>query len=182
MFKAISKFLLRRLGWKIVLEYEGQLPDKYVFIAIPHTSGWDFPLGILVRSALGWDVKYIGKDSLFRPPLGWLMRWLGGYPVDRSRRNNYVEAVADIFRSKSAFAICIAPEGTRKKVTELKTGFYYIALAAQVPIVMGKLDWGKKEVAISQPFTPSGDKETDFNFILNYYKGAKGRHPELGIV
>jgi 1-acyl-sn-glycerol-3-phosphate acyltransferase len=182
MVKLISKLVLRLLGWKIVLEYAGQLPAKYVLIAMPHTSNWDFPLGIVVRGAMGWDVKYVGKDSLFRPPLGWLMRWLGGYPVNRSQSSNYVDSVADIFNRKENFAICIAPEGTRKKVSALRTGFYYIALKAEVPIVMGKLDWERKEIVVSEPFMPTGDKEADFDFILDYYKGTKGRHPELGFV
>lgn len=181
MFRAISRFLLKLLGWKVVLEYD-QLPEKYVFIAIPHTSNWDFPLGLLARSALGLDIKYVGKDSLFRPPVGWIFRWLGGYPVDRSQRTNYVDSVVDIFNSKEQFAICIAPEGTRKKVDQLKTGFYYIALGAGAPIVMGRLDWAHREIRLSRPFFPSGDKEADFQFIMQYFQGAKGKHPELGIV
>lgn len=181
MFRAISKFMLKLFGWKVILEYS-QLPDKYVFIALPHTSNWDFPLGLLVRSALGLDIKYVGKDVLFRPPFGWLFRWLGGYPVDRSQRTNYVDSVVDIYDNKPQFAICIAPEGTRKKVSQLRTGFYYIALGAGVPIVMARLDWGRKEVRISQPFFPSGDKEADFSAMLQYFQGVKGKHPELGFM
>ncbi|MCB0568169.1 MAG: lysophospholipid acyltransferase family protein [Phaeodactylibacter sp.] len=181
MFSTISRFILTLLGWKIVPEYD-QLPEKYVFIAIPHTSNWDFPLGLLARSALGLDIKYVGKSSLFKPPFGWLFRWLGGYPVDRSRSTNYVDSVVDIFEHKQQFAICIAPEGTRKKVSELKTGFYYIALGSRAPIVMGRLDWGRKEVRISKPFYPAGDKDADFRFILQYFQGAKGKHPELGLL
>lgn len=88
MFRAISKFLLRAWGWTIITEYD-ELPKKYVIIAIPHTSGWDFPVGLMVRSAMGLDAKYVGKDSLFKNPiLGAIMRSLGGYPVDRSKNNN----------------------------------------------------------------------------------------------
>ncbi|MCO6478024.1 MAG: lysophospholipid acyltransferase family protein [Phaeodactylibacter sp.] len=178
MFRAISRFLLKALGWKIVTEFD-ELPKKYVIIAIPHTSNWDFPIGIMVRSVLGFDAKYVGKDSLFKIPiLGPVMRWLGGYPVDRSKSNNFVDAVVDIFNSKEEFAITIAPEGTRKKVDKLKTGFYYIALGAGVPIIMVKFDWANKTITFSPPFFPTGDKEADFEFITEYFRGVKGRNPE----
>ncbi|MCB0578031.1 MAG: 1-acyl-sn-glycerol-3-phosphate acyltransferase [Phaeodactylibacter sp.] len=178
MFRAISKFLLRALGWQVVTEFD-ELPKKYVIIAIPHTSNWDFPIGLMVRSAMGFDAKYVGKDSLFKNPvLGTIMRWLGGYPVDRSKNNNFVDAVVDIFNSKEEFAITIAPEGTRKKVDKLKTGFYFIALGAKVPIIMVKFDWEHKQVVFSRPFFPSGDKEADFAFITDYFRGVKGKNPE----
>ena len=122
MFRAISKFLMRAMGWVIITEYD-ELPQKYVIIAIPHTSNWDFPIGIMVRSILGFDAKYVGKDSLFKTPvLGTIMRWLGGYPVDRSKSNNFVDAVVDIFNSKEEFAITIAPEGTRKRWISSRPG------------------------------------------------------------
>ena len=178
MFRAISRFLLRILGWTIITEYD-ELPKKYVIIVIPHTSNWDFPIGLMVRSAMGFDAKYVGKDSLFRNPvLGAIMRWLGGYPVDRSKNNNFVDAVVDIFNSKEKFAITIAPEGTRRKVDKLKTGFYYIALGARIPIIMIKLDWERKQLVFSRPFFPSGDKGADFEFITAYFRGVKGRNPE----
>ena len=178
MFRAISKFLLSALGWTIITNYDA-LPKKYVIIAIPHTSNWDFPIGLMVRSALGFDAKYVGKDSLFKNPVvGGILRWLGGYPVDRSQRTNFVDAVVDIFNSKEAFAITIAPEGTRKKVDKLKSGFYYIALGAKVPIIMVQFDWEHKKIVFSQPFFPSGDKDADFEFIHAYFRGVKGRNPE----
>lgn len=178
MFRAISKFLLRFFGWKIITEYE-ELPKKYVIIVVPHTSNWDFPIGLMVRSAMQLNTKYVGKDSLFKnPAVGAVMRWLGGYPVDRSKSNNFVDAVVDLFNSKEEFAITIAPEGTRKKVDKLKTGFYYIALGAKVPIIMVKFDWGKKIIGFSRPFFPTGDKDADFEFITSYFRGAKGRVPE----
>lgn len=181
MLRKLSAWLLRALGWRVEGFNPRQL-DKYIIIVIPHTSNWDFPLGLLVRSA--WrleEVKFLAKDSLFRPPFGRLFRWLGGYPVDRSRRNNYVDTVADIFRRHERFAITIAPEGTRSKVHRLRTGFYYIARKAEVPIVMAKFDFGKKVVTFSEPFRPTDDKEADFAFIRNFYKDARGKNPELGI-
>lgn len=181
MRKRISAWLLRLLGWRVEGFNPRQL-DKYIIIVIPHTSNWDFPLGLLVRNA--WElneVKFLAKDSLFKPPLGWLFRWLGGYPVDRSKRHNYVDAVADIFDRHERFAITIAPEGTRSKVDRLRTGFYYIALKAKVPIIMAKFDFGNKVVTFSEPFWPTGDKEADFARIREFYKDAKGKNPELGI-
>jgi 1-acyl-sn-glycerol-3-phosphate acyltransferase len=180
MLRAVSQWLLDLFGWKIV----GRYPEgvkKFVIIVMPHTSWWDFPLGALVRAALQADINYIGKKSLFRPPFGWFFRWMGGYPVDRSRRANLVDAVVDIFQERENFVLAIAPEGTRKKVDKLKTGFYYIALGAGVPIIMVKFDYEHREVVISEPFRPSGDKDADFRVIINYFKGVKGKRPGLEI-
>ena len=177
MFSAISALILRLMGWK----FEGEFPKhlkKYVVIAIPHTSNWDFPMGLLIRSAIKVDIKFVGKDSLFRPPFGAIFKALGGYPVDRSKRNNFVDAVVDIYNEEEEFRVCLAPEGTRKKVTELKSGFYYIAKGANVPIVMIAFDWGSMTFRISEPFYPTDDKETDFIFIKNFFKGAVGKVPE----
>ncbi len=181
MFRKISAWLLHLWGWRVEGFNPRQL-DKYIIIVIPHTSNWDFPLGLLVRHAWRLDeVKFLAKDSLFKPPFGWLFRWLGGYPVDRSRRNNYVDTVAGIFRRHDRFAITIAPEGTRSKVDRLRTGFYYIARKAKVPIIMVKFDFGKKVVSFSKPFWPTDDKDADFAAIRHFYKDARGKNPELGI-
>lgn len=177
MFSAISKWILKVWGWRIEGRYPHEL-KKFVIIVIPHTSNWDFPLGVLVRSALQAQIGYVGKASLFKPPHGWLFRWLGGYPVDRTKRTNFVDAVVDIFNEQEEFALTIAPEGTRKKVEKLKTGFYYIALGAKVPIVMVKFDWVNKIVGISEPFFPTGNYETDMEVIKAYFAGVKGRNPE----
>mgnify|MGYP000096955673 CR=1 FL=1 len=178
MFSGISKFILTKIwGWKIIGKYPHDY-DKFVLIAMPHTSWWDLPLGFLLRSMWKSDVKFIGKDALFKPPHGWLFYWLGGYPVDRSKSHNYVDKVVDIFNSKKRFSIVIAPEGARSKVDKLKSGFYYIAKGANVPIFMIKFDFGKMEVVMSEPFYPSWDKEKDFEFIYKYYEGALGKIPE----
>lgn len=179
MARIISLFLLRRLGWRIETQYES-LPQKYVLIAAPHTSNWDFIIGLLARSALGVRINYVGKASIFRPPFGWLFRWLGGHPVDRSRSQGYVDAVVRLFKAKDAFAICIAPEGTRKRVDRLKTGFYYIAKGAKVPVLMAKFDWGCRQITVSAPFHPSGDTTGDFQQIRAFYAGAVGKHPRQG--
>jgi len=178
MIRAISTQLLRWSGWQIELQYQ-QLPPKYVLIVVPHTSNWDFPIGLLARAALELDIKYVGKASLFRPPFGPIFRWLGGFPVDRSRSHGYVEAVADLIRKHQRFAICIAPEGTRRRVDRLRTGFYYIAKKADVPIVMVQFDWQHKKIVVSEPFYPTNDQAADFSFIESYYQNVLGRYPEL---
>lgn len=178
MFSAISKWILKVWGWRIEGRYPHEL-KKFVIIVIPHTSNWDFPLGVLVRSALQAKIGYVGKASLFKPPHGWLFRWLGGYPVDRTKRTNFVDAVVDVFNEQENFAMTIAPEGTRKKVEKPKTGFYYIALGTKVPIVMVKFDWGNKVVGINDPFYPTGDIDADMKVIKAYFHGVKGKNPEF---
>lgn len=177
--QVISKILLHWWGFRLEGDPSNQLPHR-IFAVIPHTSNWDFPLGLLVRSAAGIQVKFIAKDSLFKPPFGFVFRWLGGYPVDRSQSHNYVEAVAELFQTTPELAIAIAPEGTRKKVERLRTGFYHIARMAQVPIIMTKFDFGRKVVAFSPPFYPSQDKVRDFEKMTEFYRDARGRNPELG--
>ena len=183
MFKAFSKLIfLKILGWKIV----GGFPDKpkYIIIVAPHTSNWDFLTGVFVRAIVPEikAAKYLGKKSLFKPPLGWLFKAMGGYPVDRTKSKNQVDAVVDIFDKHEEFVIAMAPEGTRSKVEKLKSGFYYIALKANIPIVMVAFDYGKKQVVVNQPeFYPTGDFESDIEQILSFYRGIKGKNPELGI-
>ena len=178
MLASISRFILRLFGWKIEGWDPNQL-DKYVIIVIPHTSNWDFPLGLLVRNAMNAPhLKFIGKHTLFRPPFGAIFRWLGGYPVDRTHRTHFVDSIVDLYKSQDRFVVVLSPEGTRKKVDQLKTGFYYIALGAGVPIVMVKFDWGTKTVSWREPFTPSANWEADRRVIEDYYRGVQGKVPE----
>lgn len=175
----ICAAILKVLGWKI----EGRYPyeeKKLMLIVMPHTSNWDFPLGLLVRCALRINGSFVGKDSLFKPPHGFLFRLLGGIPVDRSKSNNFVQSVVDEYKRREELTIVIAPEGTRKKVDQLKTGFYYIAEGARIPILMCKFDFENKVVGWAPPFLPTEDKEADFQRIRDYYLGVKGYHPELG--
>jgi len=178
MVSRMSKWLLKLWGWRMEIEI-WPLPDKYVMIVVPHTSGWDLPVGVLVRSALKAKIQFVGKKPLFRPPLGAILRWMGGYPVDRSKRTNFVDSVVDIFDEKERFAICIAPEGTRRRVDELKTGFYYIAKGAKIPIVLCKFDWKDKIVSIKKPFYPTDDKDADFALIHQYFEGVTGKKGEM---
>ncbi len=178
--KLLSRFILYTLlGWKTVGSFPKNI-KKYVLIAAPHTHWVDFPLAIAIKWAEGLPANYIGKESLFKPPFGFIFRWLGGAPVDRSKNNNKVDAIIDIFNSRDKFILGISPEGTRKKVTKWKTGFYYIAKGANVPIVMAALDFKNKEVKISKPYFPTESMEKDLKFFYNYFDGVEGKIPENG--
>jgi 1-acyl-sn-glycerol-3-phosphate acyltransferase len=177
--KGFSKFIFTTvLGWKIDHDFPRDL-KKYVVIAAPHTSWQDFPIAILARNVSGEKINFIGKDSLFKPPFGFFFKALGGAPVDRSKSNNLVDGIVDIFNSREEFRLGLSPEGTRKKVEKWKTGFYYIAKGAKVPIIMATLDFGKKQVKISDPYYPTDDMEKDFEHFHAFYEGVKGKHPEL---
>ena len=130
--RRVNQVLLRWLGWKIL----GDRPhdrEQYIVVVAPHTSNWDFLIGVMVRSAMAMtDVRYLAKKELFRAPFGWLFRALGGYPVDRSKHSNMTDAVVELFRTIPDFKIAITPEGTRKYVAEWKTGFHRIATKAHV--------------------------------------------------
>uniref|UniRef100_UPI004048444C 1-acyl-sn-glycerol-3-phosphate acyltransferase n=1 Tax=Polaribacter sp. TaxID=1920175 RepID=UPI004048444C len=174
-----SKFIFTKiLKWKLNNDFPNDL-KKYVVIAAPHTSWQDFPIGILARNTSGIKINFIGKDSLFKGPFGFIFRSLGGTPVDRTKSNNLVEAIVQLFNSKDEFRLALSPEGTRKKVTEWKTGFYYIAKGANVPVVMATLDFGRKEVKISEPYYLTDDKEKDFNYFKSFFKGVTAKNPEL---
>lgn len=173
----LAKFIyFKILGWKL----NGFFPkvDKCVVIVVPHTHWVDFFLGLLVRKVVDQEINYIGKKDLFKPPFGWFFRWTGGAPVDRSKNSNMVETIVRIFNEKKIFRLALAPEGTRKKVEQLKTGFYHIAKKAQVPIVMVAFDFGKKEVKIAEPFHPTDNLEEDFKRIHGFYAGVLGKVPE----
>ncbi|NER11903.1 acyltransferase [Leptobacterium flavescens] len=175
--RRLSKFIFFRLmGWT----FNGDFEDirKCVIIVVPHTSWHDFYVGVFVRSIAGLKINFVAKKELFRPPFGWYFRWMGGAPLDRTSGQNKVQAIAAIFDQKEEFRLALAPEGTRKKVEEWKTGFYYIAQEAKVPIIMVAFDFGKKQIKISQPVYPSGDIDTDIKDMKLFYKGAVGKVPE----
>ena len=148
MLKAFHSFMFHKvMGWKIVGNPPHHLP-KFIMIVIPHTSWHDFPVGVFARGVMQMDIKFIGKKALFKPPHGWIFKALGGYPVDRSKSNNFVQSVADAYNSEDKLRMVIAPEGTRKQVTKLKSGFYWIAKLANIPIVPVAFDFERKEVQI----------------------------------
>ncbi len=176
--KGFSKFILHTvLGWKIVNDFPKEL-KKYIVIAAPHTSWQDFPIGVLARGAKGAKINFIGKDSLFKGPFGFVFRSLGGTPVDRSKSNNLVDAIVSTFQSNDEFRLALSPEGTRKKTERWKTGFYHIAKGANVPIVMATLDFGKKQVKISEPYYTTSDQKADFKFFHAYFSDVQGKHPD----
>jgi 1-acyl-sn-glycerol-3-phosphate acyltransferase len=165
------------LKWKIVGDFPRDL-NKYVIIAVPHTHWQDFPMGLMLRSILDIKINFVAKKELFKPILGWYLRTVGGTAIDRAGTQNKVEAIAAIFDQYKEFRLAIAPEGTRKKVTEWKTGFYYIAKKANVPIVMVTFDFGKKQHKISAPFYTTANKEEDFKFMYSFFNGVTGRVSE----
>jgi len=173
-------FLLWITGWKIRGNFPYHLKKSVVIVA-PHTSSWDFFLGLAVRSKLRLSfIHFLGKKELFDGPFGFLFRWLGGIPVDRSSSHNMVDQVVQKFKSEESFSLVLSPEGTRKKVERLRTGFYNIAHQAGVPLVMVGFDFGKKEVVIAEPFTTS-NQAADFRLILNFFGPMQGKIPEKGL-
>jgi len=173
--QTLAQSFLNTLGWKV----EANLPptSKYVMIGAHHTSNWDFPLALLVGGALGIKINWIGKDSLFRRPLGGLMRSLGGIPVDRSKRNKFVDQMIAAFHKYREFVMVIAPEGTRKKTEYWRSGFYYIAQGANVPIALSYLDYRRKVGGVGAWLMPSGDVQSDLGIIRDFYTNVTGKFP-----
>ncbi|MFV8369444.1 1-acyl-sn-glycerol-3-phosphate acyltransferase [Flavobacterium sp. LB2R40] len=149
-------------------------------MVMPHSSAHDFYLGIFTRGITGLEMNWVGKKELFRFPFGFYFKYMGGEPLDRSGGLNKVESIAAIFQRREIFRLAVAPEGTRKKVKELKTGFYYIALKANVPIVPVAFDFGKKEVNLGSPVHPSGNLEMDLMVLKKHFKTVIGKIPENG--
>ncbi|MDD4432705.1 1-acyl-sn-glycerol-3-phosphate acyltransferase [Macellibacteroides fermentans] len=172
----LSKFLLNLAGWK--LGPVGEDVPKCVVCVAPHTSNWDFIIGKLFYSALDRDAGFLIKKDWFFFPFNLFFSWLGGVPVDRDKRTSVTDQMVEEFAKRDSFHLGITPEGTRKKVTEWKKGFYFIALKANVPIVLAYLDYGKKEAGVKTVFYPTGDFEKDIETIRSYYKGVQGRNAE----
>ncbi len=176
--RGFYKFLLfNLLGWKVPNDFPSGV-DKYIIIAAPHTSNWDFPIAVLYKFATGKEINFIGKHTLFKPPFGFIFRAMGGTPVNRTTSKNMVQAIIDIFNEKDKFIFALSPEGTRKKVSKWKTGFYHVAKGANVPIVMATLDFGNKQILISDPYYVTGDQKVDFTYFHEYFKDVEGRNPD----
>lgn len=165
----------RRQGWKAV--DLNPRPRKFVLIAAPHTSNWDFPNFLGLTLDLGLDAHFMGKQSLFRWPLGGFMRDVGGIPVDRSSSHDMVSQMAAEFAQREDFVLTIAPEGTRGAVTKWRTGFYRIAEAARVPIVCGFADYAKRTGGLGPMFKPSGNYDADMEPVFAFYRTITGKHP-----
>ncbi len=169
----------RLMGWRILGAFDPKI-KKCVIMVLPHTSWHDFYIGLFARGIIGLEMHYVAKKELFAFPFGAWFRWMGGAPLDRSGNKNKVDSIADIFARREIFRMAIAPEGTRKKVTALKTGFYYIALKAGVPIIPVAFDFGKKQVSIGHYFYPTGNLDADFQLLLRHFAAVKGKYPEHG--
>ncbi len=178
VLRALSVTFLKLNGWTV----EGSLPPearKSVFIAAPHTSNWDLPYTLMVAFALRLKIYWMGKASIFRFPFGALMRWLGGVAVDRSKANNLVAASAQaIMESDGPVQLVVPPEGTRGKTRHWKTGFYFIAQEAKVPIVLAYMDYHRKVSGIGPIFQPTGDVDADMAAIKAFYAPIKGRNAD----
>lgn len=175
------KTAFRLSGWRVRDAYPRGI-DKAVLIVAPHTSAWDFPLGLAARSYLNLKhTHYLGKEELFKGPFGFLFRATGGYPVNRFNKEKMVDQVVTLFQSHEQFILALSPEGTRKKVDRLRTGFYHIAKKAGVPIIMIGFDFSKKEISIAQPFFAGEDEAADFRKIIEFFAPIKGKIPELGL-
>jgi 1-acyl-sn-glycerol-3-phosphate acyltransferase len=172
-----SKIYLKITGWRL----EGQLPTvpQYIMIAAPHTSNWDLPMTLALVFAYRIRVCFLAKHTLFWPPAGIFLSWLGGMPVNRSKVNNFVEQAVELFKANNQLIMIVPPEGTRKKVRYWKSGFYHIAYGAQVPIVLGFIDFRRKTAGIQGVFKPTGDFNADLPKIMAHYAGITGKNSYL---
>jgi len=176
ILRLVSLIILKVTGWR----KEGRLPfrSKYVIIAAPHTSNWDFFYVLLFSFAFKVKAYWMGKDTIFKKPFGNIMKWLGGIPVHRNKFNNLVQETIDQFKTKNKLALIIPPEGTRAQVKYWRTGFYHIALGADVPILLGFLDYKRKTGGLGPLFYPTGDINLDMQKIQNFYSKIKGKYTE----
>jgi len=180
MLGALSRLVLRLLGWRI--DYVAPPEPRGILIVYPHTSNWDFVIGLLTKWAVGLPLRFVGKESLFRgftgATLGRLMRLWGGRPVDRHRASGAVEQLAHLMRSEPWFWLALSPEGTRRFQDHLRSGFYHLALAMQVPVGLAYIDYGRRAVGVSRYVRMSGAVDADLQLLRSYYADTRGRHPE----
>lgn len=164
------------MGWRV----EGQLPEepRFVLIVAPHTSNWDFIIGVLAKLAVGIDASWLGKHTIFVFPISGILRWFGGEPVDRSASHGTVEAAIERFRARAQWVLAIAPEGTRKRVEQWKTGFYRIAVGAGVPILPVAIDYSRRVVDLGTLYHPTGDEARDLDELRRRYSARMAHHPK----
>ena len=179
--KRVAKWLFESVwGWRI----EGPIPTipKYLIVVAPHTSNWDFLIGVLFRKYTdGFDPKYLAKKELFKWPLGYFFRALGGYPVERSKNTNFVDSLVEVYNREDTFVTTITPEGTRSYNKKWKTGFYYVAKNANVPIVRVAFDYGNMKVVFSEPYYVTKGVDDTVNEFKEYFSQFKGKNPEDGV-
>lgn len=180
MQKLFRYVLYHLMGWSA--EVTVNLHDKYIIALAPHTSNWDFIMGILYSRAEGFRCDFMMKKEWFFWPLGSLFRSLGGIPVERKKHMSLTDQMARTALSQNQFALCITPEGTRKPTSEWKRGFYYIAQKAQLPILLFGLDYSRKRIVCTKTLIPNGDVENQMQEIKDYFRDFKGKIPENFIV
>jgi len=173
---AFGRFMLRVGGWS----FEGSVPNepKMVLIIAPHTSNWDFPIGLWAKFALQLGASFLGKHTLFRWPFGVFLRSIGGVAVDRSKPEGIADDSTRAFKQSDQLILVLAPEGTRSRSERWKSGFYRIAVAAEVPILIVALDYGRKVVRLGPLFRPTGDYDNDLPEIRSHYDVAMAQRPE----
>jgi len=172
----LARTILTLVGWRVETIYPTE--KKYVAAGAHHTSNWDLPIALLFSMATGIKFNFLAKDEAFRWPFGGFMRWLGGIPVNRRASTHFVDQIAEEFRAREELVIVITPEGTRKKTEYWKTGFYYIALAANVPLALGYIDYPRKRIGIGKLLIPSGDLGADLEIIRAFYADKAGKFPQ----
>jgi 1-acyl-sn-glycerol-3-phosphate acyltransferase len=176
MLSFIGRSWMRVFGWKLTGERE--LPPRFVFVAAPHTSNWDFPFMMATAWVLDVPIRWLGKHTLFQGPFGWFFTAMGGLPVDRRAPQGLVGQVVDKFNAEAALVVGIPPEGTRARVEVWKSGFYHVANGARVPIGLAYLDFARKECGIGGFFTPTGDVRADMDRVRAFYHDVRGKYPE----
>ena len=176
LFRIAAGMVLKIRGWKI----RGELPAvrKFIIIAYPHTSNWDVPLTLSICLMFRLKIHWMGKSSLFRGPLGPVMKWLGGIPIYLNESRNVVQQTVAAFNDADELIVVISPEANRAHVQQWKTGFYHIAVGAGLPIVLGFLDFARREGGYLNTFVPIGDLDRDLQEIKVQYQGIKGKYPE----
>ncbi len=174
LLRVLARFYLKASGWELVMT--APVPSRSVVIAAPHTSNWDLPMSLAIVFACRLKIYFLAKETLFTPPFGILMRWLGGIAVDRSRANNFVEQAIVLFAINKDLVLAVPPEGTRKQVRCWKSGFYHIASGAEVPISLGFIDFKRKMAGFGGTYNPSGDYDADLVEIQAFYAGMTGKN------
>lgn len=172
----LAKKIIKWIGWRV--EHIRPHEPKYLVLAVPHTSNWDLPLMLVLSVIMGIRLRWAAKDTLFKPPFGFIFTWLGGIPVNRRIRTHFVDQMIDTFNNYDELIAVIAPEGTRSYAPHWKSGFYHIAHGANIPIAFGFLDYGNKVGGIVPGFKPTGDINADFDKIRAFYEGMKGKKPQ----
>lgn len=173
--RRVAASLFRLIGWR----FEGAMPElpKFVLIVAPHTSNWDFPVGLIAKFAIGFRATFLAKHTLFTWPMGPILRWLGGEPVDRTARHGVVSQVVARFAAEERYILVIAPEGTRRGAP-WKMGFYHIARGAGVPILPVAFDWARRTIRFHPPMHPTDDEAADRAALRACFSAAMARHPD----